>query len=836
MDKGNRPQGHGRKTGQGTVNVHKTDKVDTGSRPVGSGARPTSSSSRPASSGGNRAARAAGGGGSIILLLVLFLLLRGCGGAGGSSLLSQTAPQTQTQQTQTVTQPTAAPVITAAPTARPTAAPTAAPIDAGTVRDKFYTPHTNDTVTIMVYMCGTDLESNYGMATSDLQEMASATIGSNVNIIVETGGCKMWKNSIVSSSSNEIYKVESGGVKRLQTLKKAPMVESSTLSEFIKYCRTNFPAERNILIFWDHGGGSISGYGYDELYKSAGSMDLAEISAALKAGGCKFDWIGFDACLMATLETGVVCADYADYLLASEESEPGTGWYYTNWVTALSRNTAMDTVSLGTMIVDDFVRTSTAASSGAKVTLSLVDLAEMDAVVPAALRSFSTSTTALLQTSNYAAVSNARAQTRQFAQSSRINQIDLVDFANHINTPEAQALSRALLQCVKYNKSTLSHSYGISVYFPYESTKSVRTALTTYQQVGMDEEYTKCVSSFASLLSSGQLTASSGYGGGYSSGGGVDLSSLLDAYLGGSTGSSSSGSPLDSLFGSYGGSSSGSYNSYSSPLGSLLGGYTGSSGSASAGSGIDAASVVQLLGALTGGRSLPAELDWLDTDLIARNTQYVAENYIDPARITVEQDASGRRTLTLTDEEWDLIQALELNVYVDDGAGFIDMGLDNVELQWNGNTVALDWDGYWMTVNGHPVAFYMDSVTEEDDGSFTTRGHIPALLNGELVYLDVVFDEASPDGVITGARPMYADVDVVAKGDIEIADGDVIEFLCDYYYYDGEFDSAYKLGEPLQVNGALEIVYYELDNESCSVTYRLTDIYANHYWTPAWEK
>ena len=47
-----------------------------------------------------------------------------------------------------------------------------------------------DTVTIMVYMCGTDLESKSGMATSDLQEMAAATIGSNVNLLVYTGGCR----------------------------------------------------------------------------------------------------------------------------------------------------------------------------------------------------------------------------------------------------------------------------------------------------------------------------------------------------------------------------------------------------------------------------------------------------------------------------------------------------------------------------------------------------------------------------------------------------------------------------------------------------------------------
>ena len=106
----------------------------------------------------------------------------------------------------------------------------------------------------------------------------------------------------------------------------------------------------------------------------------------------------------------------------------------------------------------------------------------------------------------------------------------------------------------------------------------------------------------------------------------------------------------------------------------------------------------------------------------------------------------------------------------------------------------------------------------------------------QFVYLDVVFDKASPKGVITGARPMYEDeTEGAAKGDIQIGKGDVLEFLCDYYNYDGGFESTYKLGAPLTVGAdGLTLASMALDNENISVTYRLTDIYGNHYWTPAW--
>ena len=795
MDTGKKPQSHHKKVGEGSVNVNKTEKVDTGGKNVGSGGRtPRTGDPRPSGGAGRTVQRAAIGGGSLlaVILAALFMLFGPRSGGG----LSNDGPS--------------APVMIAsqAGTSQQTGG-------SGNARPKRYVPlgDGKDIVTVMVYMCGTDLESNYGMATSDLQEMTNAVIGSSVNVIVETGGCKRWKNGLVSASTNQIYKVESGGLHLVKdNIGSKAMVEPDTLTEFIRFCRENYPANRNILIFWDHGGGSVSGYGYDELHKNAGSMDLAEISAALRAAGCTFDWIGFDACLMATLETALVCEDFADYLIASEETEPGTGWHYTGWLTQLSQNTSVDTVTLAKTLIDDFVSTSVAASSGAQVTLSVVDLAEMEGAVPAAFNSFSTSTAELIGSDDYAAVANARAGARQFARSSRINQIDLVDFANRIGTEEAGALAQALQGCIKYNKTTISNAYGLSIYFPYETTNSVKPAISTYNQVGMDEAYTKCVTSFASLASSGQLAAAAG-----SYGGSFDPGSILNSFLGGSSGSGSGGA---------------------SPLGALLGAYTGSGGSSSAGSPVGANSVMQLLGAFAGsGRSLPDHMDWVDTQLVADRAAYIAEHYIDPGDIFVTVRPDGKRVLSLTDEQWSLIQSVELNVFVDDGEGFIDLGLDNV-FEFDGSDLLLEFDGTWLTVNGHIAAFYMDSA----DGTATV-GHIPAMLTQttqdgsvtQFVYLNAVFDDANPYGTITGARPMYAgETETAAKGDIAIGEGAVIEFLCDYYTYDGRFESAYKLGEPLTVGSdGLEIVYHELGDAAYSVTFRLTDIYSNHYWTPA---
>ena len=69
----------------------------------------------------------------------------------------------------------------------------------------------DDQVTVMVYLCGTDLESEYGMATSDLKEMLAADLSDNVNVVVQTGGASKWKNNVVSSSSAISWSAESSG-------------------------------------------------------------------------------------------------------------------------------------------------------------------------------------------------------------------------------------------------------------------------------------------------------------------------------------------------------------------------------------------------------------------------------------------------------------------------------------------------------------------------------------------------------------------------------------------------------------------------------------------------
>ena len=846
MDPNQRPHSREKTTGSGSASVGKGRKVNTGSRPVGAGGRGGKSSGGRAFPLGMNGTNGANSGNSsgnmpfgvpaggqqqyqnqqqsqqraprlnaktllllVVAVIVVVILLKSCGGgmvSGNTDLYNPQSSGISSNINSNVPS-----VIQNNPTTDSTQQ--ADLTVSALARKKRVTPVGNgeDTVTIMIYMCGTDLESKHGMATSDLQEMLNAEISDKVNVIVFTGGCNQWKNNVISNRVNQIYKVTSDGLEPLnENAGTAAMTDPKNLTNFIKFCKEYYPADRNALIFWDHGGGSLSGYGYDEKNTSSAyrSMTLSMINDALDEADCVFDWIGFDACLMATLETALVCNEYADYLIASEETEPGTGWHYTGWLTALSKNTSISTVELSKKIIDDFVSASTSASPSAQVTLSVIDLAELQGTVPDAFRNFASSTNKLLQTDDYQLVSDARAGVRQFAKSSKINQVDLVDLALRMDTNESNDLAEALQGCVKYNKSTISRCYGVSIFFPYESTKSVSSAVASYKDLGIDSEYTKCIQSFASLEYGGQIAASASQYPSSSMGGGSDLlGSLLSSYM--SSGSSTS------------------------PVSSLLGGFTGSgSSSASAGYGMDPTAILSLLGGFS-GRSMPTGYDWVDTDLIAQKAQLISESFIDPARITATEK-NGRSVLSLTDDEWKLIQTVELNVFVPDGDGFIDLGLDNT-FEWYGDDLLLEHDGTWLTINGNVCAYYLVSDTENEDGTWTTVGRIPALLNGEMVNLQVVFDGEHPDGAITGAYPLYAEnvTDVLAKGNIAVQAGDEIELLCDYYDLDGNYSASYTLGTKFTVpQKGLELYNLELDADELSVTYRLTDIYGNHFWTP----
>ncbi len=653
--------------------------------------------------------------------------------------------------------------------------------------------NSKDEMTMMVYMCGTDLESRSGMATADLQEMINANLSDNVNLLVYTGGCNGWRNSAVSSGANQIWQVKDEGITCIEkNLGAVSMTDPDTLSGFIQYCEENYPANRYFLIFWDHGGGSVSGFGYDEKFASSGSMNLAEIDKALTDGGVKFDFVGFDACLMATAENALMLTEHADYMIASEETEPGVGWYYTNWLTALSKDPSRSTLEIGKDIIDDFIDICNQKCKGQSTTLSIVDLAELEATVPKSLTEFASSTSELIKNNEYKTVSNARSGAREFAVSSKIDQVDLVHLAKNMGTAEGNELAETILSAVKYNRtsSNMTNSYGLSIYFPFKKVSSVDEMVETYELIGMDEEYARCIQEFATMEVSGQ------------------------AMSGGTQ------SPLPSLMGMFG----------------SAGGY-GSSGSA--GSMDNAELIAQLLmGFLGGDMSSIAGLGSGNTGFLNDRAlsnedmlNYFVDNRFDTSVLMWKETEDGA-VIEMTEEQWGVVQTLHANMFYDDGEGYIDLGLDTVyEFDDYGNLMAPE-DCTWLAINEQPVAYYHEA-TMDDGEDYTITGRIPVFHNGIRAELVVTFTDENPNGEVSGVRTVYTEgeTDTVAKTMDPVVDGDTLDFICDYYSYEGEYLDSYMLGDQMIVDGELEISDVYVDEEAANLTYLFTDIYNQQYWT-----
>jgi len=181
--------------------------------------------------------------------------------------------------------------------------------------------------TLLVYICGSDLEQKRGAATANIAEMLSADIPDGVNVILQTGGSSKWRNFDIPSDRSNRYAVKNGTLELIESNPPVNMGSERAFSDFLKFGLEKYPAEQTAVVFWNHGGGSAVGVCSDAL-NGNDFLTLSEISSALESVGLqkKLAFVGFDACLMANYETARILAPFAEKMIASEELEPSGGW------------------------------------------------------------------------------------------------------------------------------------------------------------------------------------------------------------------------------------------------------------------------------------------------------------------------------------------------------------------------------------------------------------------------------------------------------------------------------------------------------------------------------
>ena len=164
------------------------------------------------------------------------------------------------------------------------------------------------------------------------------------------------------------------------------------LYDFVKTTMEKYPSEQYILVFWDHGGGAIYGFGSDERKQGGiNSYNIKQTFEKLKEDSDSWQpltMVGYDACLMGGTETAEVWTGFADYLVGSEAIEPGDGWDHIGWIYQLCEEAVKDdedafaqsgsmgkiTEKLGKTAVNDFVKWYKTDDRSTLATLALVKL------------------------------------------------------------------------------------------------------------------------------------------------------------------------------------------------------------------------------------------------------------------------------------------------------------------------------------------------------------------------------------------------------------------------------------------------------------------------------
>jgi hypothetical protein len=355
-------------------------------------------------------------------------------------------------------------------------------------------------------MIGSDLETESHAATKNIRQMENPGSNSKVNVIIETGGGSN-NNKVDGIRSIDFTKVQRhkvlhNGIQLLGDLGQKDMGNPNTLSDFIIWGVTNFPAKKYAIILWDHGSG-LNGFGRDIIFKNdtLTPIELKQAFQTAKAHtNVTFELIGFDACAMSSLEVASRLQNATHYMVSSEEVEPLWGWNYTAIIQNLSANTGQSGSTLGKAIVDSYSKQSKYFSTlerfGAakEVTLALIDMTKIPQLTQDVNALSGALISKIYDLPSAISLSKSIDLTEHYAQSARGGSglVDLYDLLLNIqarypilseNIKGVQASLKTAI-VYKFSGEARPNANGLSVYMPLQKNEfSNSTELFT---IGLD--------------------------------------------------------------------------------------------------------------------------------------------------------------------------------------------------------------------------------------------------------------------------------------------------------------------------------------------------------------
>ena len=377
------------------------------------------------------------------------------------------------------------------------------------------------TTTVLVYLEGTDLESNDASAKKNITEMLAASSSPNLKVVLTTGAADKAVAGEDVDNWREVrrYVVNNHKLELKGQLGILDMGKPEALTDFMTWGQDNYPADKYVLVFWDHGGGALGGFGGNKRDDPTNASFASPMSIAQLKEGVenavkgrperRLELIGFDACLMATLEVADAFKDLGRYLAASQEIEPGAGW---NWAAVLNHivsNPGTDGASIGATIADSYGAKMNNEDTGAIITFSIIDLAKVPRI-NTALAAFSNKYMTLLAGSNSLPAWNDLASSRSHALdfANNLEMVDLVSMfyseplmnSELLVSAELTELANATKDAVvkKVSGPYRTGASGLSVMFPSFAVWNPDKELKTYGAFNfVVPEYQMLVNSFS---------------------------------------------------------------------------------------------------------------------------------------------------------------------------------------------------------------------------------------------------------------------------------------------------------------------------------------------------
>ena len=368
------------------------------------------------------------------------------------------------------------------------------------------------TKTVMIYVVGSDLETIISAASYDITEMINSGVDTTKNkVLIYTGGAKSWHITGIPNNKNCIYLLDGKEFKLVKDYKASNMASSQPLAEFLKYGASNYPSDEYGLILWNHGGGPMVGYGKDELH-NGDLLTMSELKSALADSGFgkqkKLEFLGFDACLMGSIETAWVVKDYANYFIASQETEPGVGWDYSFLKQLDHYDGGKD---IGKCIIDSYIEKCEALARQnptlrSELTLSCLDLSKIDKVEDSLNDLFAKVDYNILN-GYFPTASQHRSSVKSFGKFASSSEYDLIDIAHLVSllspdyANEANQVKAALKELVTYSRANVKNTSGVSIYHPYDNPWEMKTWIAEFKRIGFATEYANYISNFGVMLS-----------------------------------------------------------------------------------------------------------------------------------------------------------------------------------------------------------------------------------------------------------------------------------------------------------------------------------------------